>query len=136
MFKKIDSPSADAEFSLFLWTFQDLTALFDIQVLLSNNQAGLLLMQNRAWLFLKTKHKKTSEISFACNQHLFPTNAMPSQPEEKWLLKAGVLSNYSWFEQVINTYVYPGLQQFNLVCLSADIWLGTASFRLVLKTGV
>lgn len=67
---------------------------FDIQVQLNNNRAGLFPMHNRARLFLKMKHKKTLEISFTCNQHPFPANAMPSQPEEKLLLKAGVLSNY------------------------------------------
>lgn len=58
--------------------------------------------------FLK-KYKETLEISFAHNQHPFPTNAMPSQPEEKRFLKAGALSNYCWFQQVINAYMHPGL---------------------------
>lgn len=113
MFKKIDNWVLMQKFLFSSGLFKDswLSQLFsfDIQVLLDNNWAGLFLIHNRAWLFLKMKYKETLEISFACNQHLFPTNAMPSQPEEKWLLKAGVLSNYCWLEQVINAYMHPGL---------------------------
>ena len=51
---------------------------------------------------------------------------MSSQPEEKWLLKAGVLSNYCWFEQVINTYSI-----VNLFGVQTYMWLGPESFGLI-----
>lgn len=62
MFKKMDGTSADAKFSLFLWTSQGFTVPFWHTGAAEQQLSWIVLMHNVAWLFLKIKHKKTLEI--------------------------------------------------------------------------